>query len=219
MSSKVKYYAVKNGRKTGIFYSWAECQKQINGFSNAIYKSFLTEEEAQKYLNRSEGDDGGLYSSMLDYGEEEFKETSLVMPDTAFCFVDGSFSAEENNYSCGVALFYKGSLHKTCSCGKDASLKGMHNVAGEILGAMEAVKLAERLGASKAVIFHDYAGIKEWPADNWSANTAATLNYKAFMQEAATRIKIEYVKVEGHSGVPMNELVDSLAKSALGITV
>ena len=35
-----KYYAVKNGRQTGIFESWAECEEQVKGFSGAVYKSF-----------------------------------------------------------------------------------------------------------------------------------------------------------------------------------
>ena len=35
-----KYYAVKNGREIGIFDNWADCNKQISGFSGAIYKSW-----------------------------------------------------------------------------------------------------------------------------------------------------------------------------------
>ena len=35
-----KYYAVRSGRKTGVFLSWAECEEQVKGFSGAEYKSF-----------------------------------------------------------------------------------------------------------------------------------------------------------------------------------
>ena len=31
----MKYYAVKNGRKTGIFTTWDECSEQVLGFLNA----------------------------------------------------------------------------------------------------------------------------------------------------------------------------------------
>ncbi len=41
-----KFYAVKNGRKIGIFLTWNECKEQIDGFSSAVYKSFPTREEA-----------------------------------------------------------------------------------------------------------------------------------------------------------------------------
>lgn len=45
--SKVKYYVVWKGRKTGIFTSWAECEKQVKGFVEAEYKAFGTRKEAE----------------------------------------------------------------------------------------------------------------------------------------------------------------------------
>ena len=44
------YYDVRKGRKTGIFESWAECREQIFRFSGAVYKSFMTLEEAKAYI-------------------------------------------------------------------------------------------------------------------------------------------------------------------------
>ena len=41
-----KYYGVQKGRSTGVFLSWAECQKQVTGFPGALFKSFATWEEA-----------------------------------------------------------------------------------------------------------------------------------------------------------------------------
>ncbi|MFR2592566.1 MAG: viroplasmin family protein [Butyribacter sp.] len=35
-----KFYAVKEGRSTGVFASWAECKKQVDGYSGAKYKKF-----------------------------------------------------------------------------------------------------------------------------------------------------------------------------------
>ena len=48
---KQKYYAIKEGKgvKDKIVRSWAECEKLVKGYP-AVYKSFLTEEEALKYL-------------------------------------------------------------------------------------------------------------------------------------------------------------------------
>ena len=31
-----KFYAVKRGRKTGIFTSWEECKNSIDGYKNAV---------------------------------------------------------------------------------------------------------------------------------------------------------------------------------------
>jgi len=43
-----KYYVVWEGRKPGVFSTWAACQEQINGFNEAKYKSFPTLELAEK---------------------------------------------------------------------------------------------------------------------------------------------------------------------------
>ena len=44
---KQKYYVVWKGRKTGIFTSWAECEKQVKGFVGAQYKAFDSSKEAE----------------------------------------------------------------------------------------------------------------------------------------------------------------------------
>ena len=33
-----KYYAVKKGRKIGIFSTWEECESMVKGFKGALYK-------------------------------------------------------------------------------------------------------------------------------------------------------------------------------------
>lgn len=45
-----KYYAVKKGRHPGIYKTWAECQKEVNGYPNAKFKSFLTLKGANEWL-------------------------------------------------------------------------------------------------------------------------------------------------------------------------
>ncbi|KAF2109238.1 Caulimovirus viroplasmin-domain-containing protein [Lophiotrema nucula] len=45
-----KYYAVKRGRKPGIYTSWSDAQPQVWGFSRPRHKSFPTLEEAQELM-------------------------------------------------------------------------------------------------------------------------------------------------------------------------
>lgn len=52
----MKYYAVRKGRKTGIFTTWDEAKAQVDGFSNARFKSFPTYEEAEKFMHHQEGE-------------------------------------------------------------------------------------------------------------------------------------------------------------------
>ena len=53
--AKKKFYAVRQGRKIGMFLTWDECKKQVMGYPGAIYKSFGTEEEAKEYLGIAGG--------------------------------------------------------------------------------------------------------------------------------------------------------------------
>jgi len=50
LAPKKNYYAVKQGRKMGIFNSWAACREQVQGYPGALFKGFVTKEEAEAYL-------------------------------------------------------------------------------------------------------------------------------------------------------------------------
>ncbi len=53
--AKQKFYVVWSGKKSGIYTSWEECEKQIKGVEGAQYKSFKTREAAEKaFKNKSE---------------------------------------------------------------------------------------------------------------------------------------------------------------------
>ena len=46
----MKYYAVKIGRKPGIYTDWSSANEQVLGFSGAQYKSFKTSKEADEFM-------------------------------------------------------------------------------------------------------------------------------------------------------------------------
>lgn len=45
-----KFYAVAVGRTPGIYPTWEECQSNVNGYPNARFKKFSTEEEAKSFI-------------------------------------------------------------------------------------------------------------------------------------------------------------------------
>lgn len=51
---KMKFYAVKKGKRPGIYTSWDETKKQVSGFSGAVYKSFKTLKEAEDFIDEKE---------------------------------------------------------------------------------------------------------------------------------------------------------------------
>ncbi len=50
---KQKYYVVWVGINPGIYNSWEDCKKQVDGYDGAKYKSFSTEQEARIAFNKS----------------------------------------------------------------------------------------------------------------------------------------------------------------------
>ncbi|XP_005099284.1 ribonuclease H1 [Aplysia californica] len=49
------YYAVKRGRKPGVYHSWPECHEQVKGFSNPVFKKFSSSEDALEFVHNSKG--------------------------------------------------------------------------------------------------------------------------------------------------------------------
>ena len=52
-SDIMKYYAVKKGRHPGIYNTWEECQKEVDHFKDAKFKSFDSKKEALAYLKQN----------------------------------------------------------------------------------------------------------------------------------------------------------------------
>lgn len=193
-----KVYAVKKGKKTGIFYSWDEVKELISGFSGAEYKGFKTEKEAEDYL----------------YGTDT-EQLAFEVEDALIAYVDGSFNSEINNYSYGIVLIYKNEVIETLNgTGNNGEAATMRNVAGELSGAMYAMKYAYDNGYKKIKIYHDYEGIGKWARGEWKANLICTKKYKQFCGNISQKIDVEFIKVPAHSGVKYNEMADELAKKA-----
>ena len=51
--AKKRFYVVWNGLVPGIYKSWDECQEQIKGVKQALYKAFDTIDEAQRAYSSS----------------------------------------------------------------------------------------------------------------------------------------------------------------------
>ncbi len=69
---KKKFYVVWEGRDTGIFDNWPECQKAIQGHPGAKYKSFESKSEAEAAF-------GDSYHKHYDYGGKKKKVLTSEM--------------------------------------------------------------------------------------------------------------------------------------------
>ncbi len=195
-----KYYAVKQGRSTGIWESWEACRAAVDGYPQAQYKGFPTREEARAYLGENICAQGG--------GEGE--EGQLL------AYVDGSYDHSLRKYAFGcVFLRPDGRIYTAYGNGDNPESLKLRNVTGEMLGAMYAVKCAMASGYKSLEIRYDYEGIEKWVTGAWRSKTDLTRKYALAMQEWGKSLNLCFTKVAAHTNVYYNELADRLAKAGL----
>ena len=240
--AKQKIYAVKSGRVPGLYNTWDECKAQVNGYSGAEYKSFANYDDAVSYIKGS-AQSGTYYEnasgqfSFLSKSSSksepkqieksknqntEIKTASISQNIEKPCFkiyTDGSYDPEQKKYSYGFVVVdsEKMDIKKFSGVGQDPIMLPMRNVAGEILGAVSAMKYCLDHDIKKVEINYDYEGIANWPLGTWTANKEGTQRYVRFYNAIKNQIDISFRHVIGHSGNAYNEMADKLAREALGL--
>lgn len=199
-----KVYAVKTGKLVGLFYSWDECKKAIEGYPRAEYRGFNSVDDANSYLN------GNEVALNVKTGEKftikepkEFNEVNL--------FTDGSF--KDNSVLFGIYIQTKDrdfKFYGLVPCGVYSSIA---NIAGELLAVLIGVQLVNDLGFSKINIMYDYDGVAKWYLKEWNAKGDLQQKYVALLNNLrlSCNLDLNFNHVKGHSGVAGNVIADKLA--------
>ncbi|MBQ9632078.1 MAG: NUDIX domain-containing protein, partial [Lachnospiraceae bacterium] len=148
---------------------------------------------------------------------EAGNETNRGHMPESYAFTDGSYNSRTKVYGYGGFLVCGGRRYVLKARGDDPEMASSRNVAGEVIGAMAAVKKALEMNLTEMVLYYDYTGIENWALGKWKTNKALTKKYAAFMKQAGERIRLRFVHVKSHSGIPGNEMADRLAKEAVGL--
>lgn len=197
--AKKKYYAVKNGRINGIYLSWEDCKKMIDGFSNASYKSFEDPYMAVDFL---------IGSDLL---QEKNSSTRSVV-----AYVDGSYNIATKDYGYGGVILLDGEeIYQFSEKGIDENARSMRNVAGEIEASMHVMKYCIDNNFDEVSIHYDYTGIEKWCLGEWKTNKDKTKAYKEYYDSIKNRLKVNFIKVKSHSGDYYNDIADKLAKKSI----
>ena len=220
---KKKVYAVRNGRKTGLFMSWDDCKKQVDAFPGARYKSFTDADEAWKWLN---GEDVPSVR----------KPTRSRTPARKSITAERPFAADEDQdfviYTDGSCLRNPDGpggwavVARNVATGEVTELSDGHpsttNNRMELQAAIMALRCAPE--GTKVALYTDSQylknGITKWMV-NWKrrgwkkADGQPVLNQGQWMEldklyESHT---VTFHWVKGHVGVALNERCDQLAKA------
>ena len=238
---KFKVYAVLRGRKTGVFGTWAECKAQTDGFERPVFKGFMSEEEAEAWLNKGGKGNYNTQKTNTKKAEETVFDMKNFEPETYFqtdhlntnilpsvmpknyAFVDGSYNG---NYKGKAVYGYGGIVHVN---GADTYVSGngceeeyvvSRQIPGEVFGSLKAIEKAIELGAEHLVIFYDYNGIGHWATTcekRWKAEKPIAKVYVKCFDELRKEIKVNFYHVKAHTDIEGNELVDKMAKKAVGL--
>lgn len=186
-----KYYAVKIGRKPGIYNTWDECKEQVVCFSGAIYKSFGRKEDALEFID----------------GEKKILTKNIA-------YTDGSFK-EDKYYGCGVVMFIDGKKITHSFKGDDEDMLSMRNIGGELMAAMYVMQYCADNGIKNITLHHDYVGIECWALNKWKAEKEGAKRYKKFYDDIKDKVNVEFIWIKGHSNNSHNDEADRLASLAL----
>ncbi|MEG0308724.1 MAG: ribonuclease H family protein [Clostridium sp.] len=210
----VKYYAIKRGIDVQtnkavnniIVNTWNECLGYVKGAKGAVYKSFLTRGEAEKYLNSV---------NSLKKGIDEYPS------NIPHIYVDGSYNTATENYGYGVVVIEKDTIIHASYGGGFAEECNQRQVNGELRASIEAVEYAIENKYKEIVIFYDYEGVCQHATGTWERNTTLSKEYYEIINKLKRKgdINIIFVKVDSHTNDLYNDVADELAKVGAGVNI
>ena len=209
-----KFYAVKRGRKTGLFTVWAECAAQVKGFQGAVYKGFMTEEEARAWLG------GADARTEQPRAAAEMAAPSALDADYII-HTDGSCLRNPGGAGGWAAVI------ETAATGAVEEKSGgdpeTTNNRMELTAALMALTAVPE--GARVALYTDSQYLKNaftkfwlpaWKKRGWKkADGEPVLNQDLWVQLdaafAARQVQFHWVK--GHAGNPRNERCDALARA------
>lgn len=215
----VVVYAVRRGRKQGLFASWSECQQQVSGFSGAEFRKFADRERAQEWVDGEK--------PRQQQQEEEEEKTNKKRKFIVYC--DGACRANGNAKKARASIgvwFGSESDERNVSCVLPTELPHTNQTA-ELFAAITTLEAVPRDEAvtirtdSMYVINSATKWRQRWIDKKWSPQLG--LKNHALLRQLsdlldARSVPIEWQHVRGHRGEPGNEAADRLANQALDKT-
>ncbi len=221
-----KYYAVLVGRKTGIFYTWSECQQQVKGYPGAKFKSFSNRAEANDWLH-------GFSKTRIRKGT--LKSETHVSSASIHFWTDGGSRNHGNKKGEHVKptdpaawafCVIKDGKKYTASGGE----YGSTNNRMEVMGLVKTLKFLGRQGWQKQQILGTLDSryvldainknwVKSWQKRNWKTVNGHDVANQELWREMAkllpyfNHLKFEWTK--GHAENEGNILVDKLLNETM----
>lgn len=219
-----KVYAVRRGRAAGIFTTWAECKKQIDGFAGARYKGFTDVAEALKWLSASDEAPRDAAPRTRRAAVNAPAPDAHAVPDFAQDYViytDGSCLKNPDGPGGWACVIRENATGKVTELSEGAP----HTTNNRMELSAAIAALAFPSAPAKIALYTDSQYLKNgitkwiaaWKRRGWKkADGSPVLNQDLWEQLDAlyNRHTVTFHWVKGHVGVKENERCDALARGA-----
>ncbi len=235
--AKIKFYAVVQGRKQGIYTEWFGAhgaEAQVRGYAGAVYKSFTTRVEAEVWFDKlGAGNSAAHHSMPFHSGDEKItqeKESrrprqsirespgprAAVSGKRSAIYTDGGCSSNPGPGGYGVVLLVDGQRRELSG--------GFAHTTNNRMELTACIKGLEALDGTCPVTVHSDSqyvvnGItkgwaRRWKRNNWMRNAdepAENSDLWARLLDLCEQHDVELQWVRGHNGNRENERCDRLA--------
>lgn len=193
------YYGVelKNGYQT-VLNTWDECKELIDLFlEGARYKKFASYEEALAFAQRRELNNpkDKLCLATLPMSKE-FEDFHKYV-NHSLAYVYGNFNFKKEIWGYAVILFLSPNpadyVYFTRIGDKYLQSK---KIAGDVFGALRAIKEATLRGKSRIMVCYDYDGIENWATGAYKKIGFIGSRYSDTIREYSKSIDIAFQKIK-----------------------
>jgi len=201
-----KFYGVKVGRTVGVYTTWADCEAQVKGFSEAQYKGFNTREEAEEYV--------GIKNQATTSSETQSNTNSKLVT----IYTDGACSGNPGPGGWGCILMYKEHYREYSGYVPDTTNNQMELLAA--IKALEQLKFpctVDLYSDSKYLVNGMNQWLTNWKRNNWRTTLGAVKNKELWerLDELNSIHTIRWHYVQGHASNQYNNRCDQLATGAI----
>lgn len=227
-----KFYAVKKGRVTGLFTTWADCKAQVDGFPGAVFKSFPTEQEAAAWLSGAAGP-LSLFPEDTGTGKQRKQAKPAPRAKTAppvdkhettaeyIVYTDGSCLRNPGGpggYAAVIVSMQDGEVREISGGEPSTTNNRMELRAGvESLSSLPPGATVDFFTDSqylKNAFTKNW--LRNWKRNGWITATGDPVKNQDLwrgLDEAFSLRKVNFHWVKGHAGNRWNERCDTLARS------
>ncbi|KAJ2782423.1 Ribonuclease H1 [Coemansia javaensis] len=187
------FYAVRRGRRPGVYGTWDECRAQTDGFAGAVFKRFASAAEAQAFV-------GGARQVV---------------------YTDGASSRNgQHGARAGVGVYFGEGDARNVS--EPLAGPRQTNQRAELAAVQRAVRAADP-GVPLDIRTDSSYSIKSltewaprWERNGWTTASGAPVQNQDLIRGTLADIRardapVSLTYVPGHSGVAGNEAADRLA--------